>query len=116
MIDVFNRLTDQQLADCQLFEDMILIHYEKFKYFYYIIEDMDLKTVQEIHCQEKDNELIMFINFKNKKDSTSFKNNIVKYISNFTTPYDTIFNMIINEVKNKLNISIEGKNCREEMK
>lgn len=108
MIDVFNRLTDQQLADCELFENMIETHYEKFKYFYYIIEDVCLNTVQKIHCQENVTELKIFIEFKNKKDITSFKNVINNYMSNFTTPYDIIFNMKIQEVKNNLNISIEN--------
>jgi hypothetical protein len=115
MIDVFNRLTDDQLADCQLFENIISTHYEKFKYFYLIIEDICLNTVQKIHCYEKDTKLDIFIEFKNKKDSGDFQNIITDYLSNWVTPYDDLFSMNIQKEAKKLNISIENKNiCREE--
>ena len=107
MIDVFNRLTDQQLADCRLFENLIILHYEKFKFFYSIIEDICLSTVQKIYCQEDETKLSIFINFKTKKDTKSFK----KLFENYTDCVE--FNILIQEEKNNLNISIEDKNCGE---
>ena len=41
-IVVFNRLTDHTIADCSIFEELLENHYQKFVYFYNIIENNDI--------------------------------------------------------------------------
>lgn len=51
LITIFNQLTSSKLADYSLFSDIIEKHYEKFKYLYSLIEDVDLSTVDKIDCE-----------------------------------------------------------------
>lgn len=52
MITLFNRLTSQELADYSLFSHMIDLHYEKFKYLYYVLKDIELSHIDNIVCVE----------------------------------------------------------------
>lgn len=51
-IVVFNRLTDSELADCSMFEELLENHYHKFVFFYTIMSDSDLlQHVDQISCK-----------------------------------------------------------------
>jgi len=116
MISVFNQLTENELADCDLFEDILNLHYEKFKYFYLIIEDICLGDVQKIECTENTKQLIVIIKFDDNKDRDSFRKVMDKYTKNKNSVYySKYFSVKIEKESNKLNISIENKKiCREE--
>lgn len=101
IIDVFNQLTDSQLADCRLFQNIILSHYEKFKYFYSIIENISLNTINSIRCLEEPCLLNIFITFKNKKE-------LNKFIQLFRTSKNKYF--LINTTVNVLNLNISIEN------
>lgn len=111
IIDVFNQLTDSQLADCELFKNLILLHYEKFKFFYSIIECVCLKTIQSITCLEKPQVLKIFIKFNNEKEIKNFvkifndsnKRKLCKY-----------FSLKIEKNGSYLNISIENNGISRE--
>lgn len=112
LIDVFNQLTGEQLADCSLFKNMILLHYEKFKYFYSIIEDVSLKTIRSITCLEEPKILKIFITFKNEKDLKKF---VKIFDTNRKEKYEKYFSLNIENRELELNISIENnKISREE--
>jgi hypothetical protein len=115
MILVFNQFTNQGLADCDLFENILENHYEKFKYFYSIIEDMCLDKVQKIHCEEQESGLEIYILFKNKKDRDEFVTKFNKYQSKCSKSYyDEYFELGMKNDANTLNISIENKNISKE--
>ena len=51
-IVVFNRLTESELADCSMFEELLENHYHKFVFFYTIMSDSDLlQHVDQISCK-----------------------------------------------------------------
>lgn len=52
MITLFNQLTSQELADYTLFSDIVDLHYEKFKYLYYMLKKVDLSKISKILCTE----------------------------------------------------------------
>lgn len=96
MIEVFNRLTSSKLADCSLFRNMLDEHYQKFRYFYSLIKNIDMKSISEISCVSKPqsivitiipsenndiNTIIYAINERKKShpDSKLFVTNIVEY-------------------------------------
>jgi hypothetical protein len=113
MITVFNSLTNKKLKDCNLFENILSYHFEKFRYFYYIIRDIDLKKVNKIDCSETPSCLFIYINFKSKKNKEYFLKIIEKENQDCLsqdTKYSKCFNLSINNVVNDLNISIENKN------
>jgi len=117
IIYVFNQLTRNELADCSLFENIINRHYEKFKYFYYIIDNISLKNILDIKCQEESTKLYIYISFKTKKERDKFFNtfnNEVNSKSSFKYKDYFIFN-VIKGIKN-INITIENNNIlREEL-
>ena len=77
MITLFNQLTSKKLADYNLFSHMIELHYEKFKYLYYILKNLDLNTVSDITCVESDDKISVSI----EPSKNSYTNDII-YIIN----------------------------------
>ena len=57
MITLFNQLTSKELVDYNLFSQIIDSHYEKFKYLYYILKEVDLDTIADITCTADENTL-----------------------------------------------------------
>lgn len=51
LITIFNQLTSSELADYSLFSNILENHYEKFKYLYSLIEDVDLSIIDNIDCE-----------------------------------------------------------------
>lgn len=110
MISVFNRLTESKLADYNLFEKLISLHFEKFRFFYYIIEDISLTKVQKIECSETTSKLLVIIKFKTNIERDKFERSLKKTNSFYSKYFNTEFET----EKNKLNISIENKKIRRE--
>jgi hypothetical protein len=52
IITVFNRLTGVHLADCSLFEDIFGSHYDKFKFFYFIVLNISIEDIDKIICSQ----------------------------------------------------------------
>lgn len=61
MITLFNQLTSKELVDYTLFSRIIDSHYEKFKYLYYIIKNIDLDDIESITCTDDENNLLVTI-------------------------------------------------------
>ena len=61
MITLFNRLTSTGLADYTLIENILEHHYEKFKYFYKMINDINLNKIDSIHAEPIDDAIIVYI-------------------------------------------------------
>jgi len=109
IISVFNQLTRNELADCSLFENIINRHYEKFKYFYFIIDNISLKNIIDIKCQEESTRLNISISFKTKKERDLFFNifnNKINNNCNFKYKDYFIFK-IIKDTKS-INVTIEN--------
>ena len=53
MLSLFNQLTSKELADCDFFNNLITLHYEKFKYLYYILKDVDFENIIDICCNDE---------------------------------------------------------------
>lgn len=109
MIDIFNRLTESELSECELFKDILENHYEKYKYFYWQICDIPFDKVQCIICEPSESCILIKIEFKNNKNRDSFKKTMKNNISSFSSDDDENFSLIITTGSNELNISIEDK-------
>lgn len=104
MITLFNRLTTRELADYTLFSHMLDLHYEKFKYLYYMLKDVDLAQIDNITCEENSERISVDItptsidycsdimsSIDNRKDSYRKSN----YFSISITCYSNDINIII---------------------
>jgi hypothetical protein len=111
MVLIFNQLIDKELTDCDLFKDILDLHYEKFKYFYKIIEDMDLSSVQKINCEELESLLKIIISFKNKSNRDLFFKDFNSLKDSFSKDY---FTLNIDKDTNKINITIINNNIYTE--
>jgi len=89
IITVFNRLTESELVDCILFEKVLDDHYDKFKYFYFILVEMNMVDVDTISCGCDDNILTFEISCANKKDSHKYRDLFQKQFEIFNNPYYT---------------------------
>lgn len=61
LITIFNQLTSSELADYNLFSDIIENHYEKFRYLYSLINNLNLSKVKTINCKTKEYGLKVYI-------------------------------------------------------
>ncbi len=52
VITLFNQLTQDELADYSKFEAILSDHYEKFKYFYYLMGGISLTKIKKVKCTE----------------------------------------------------------------
>ena len=103
-VTIFNQLTSSKLADYSLFSDMIENHYEKFKFLYYLIEDIDLDNIDNIYSKASKKELKTFIIPKSVKCS----NSIIFDINSKKQEYSlsSFFNINLTEEHDKLVVSI----------
>jgi len=117
VITLFNQLTHDELADYSLFEKVLESHYEKFKYFYRLMENISLEGVNKIRCSNSDSPgAIEFrIDFESNKNLREFNkefSNITKTFKGYPAKY---FSVDIKVDKKSLYITIENKNiCSEE--
>jgi len=112
LINVFNRLTDSQLVDCNLFSDILENHYEKFKYFYSLIEDINLNKIEQIYCKANKNALRVII----EPHDITYINDIVFKINSNRDDYifSKHFKLNLVESKNYLLVEISTKNNKKE--
>ena len=87
IISVFNRLTEKRLADCILFETVLDEHYDKFKYFYFIISSIGMVDIDTITCRCEKTILLFTIKYTNKKDTHKYKELFQKHFEAFNHPY-----------------------------
>lgn len=119
VLTLFNQLTHHELADYQIGEKVGFIvtnHYEKFKYFYHLMEDVKINKVDKIRCSDSEDEkaLVIRVDFDNKKHMTNFKaefSDITHTFRGFPAKY---FTVDITIDKKSLYITIENKNISSE--
>ena len=112
LINIFNRLTSSELADYNLFDDILENHYEKFKYLYSLIEDIDLKKIGQIYCKAKKNCLRVIIEPDNVSDINTIIYSINENRNNYT--FSKYFKLDIVESQNNLLLEIGVKNNKKE--
>lgn len=112
LISIFNRLTSTELADYNLFEDIIDNHYEKFKYSYYLIKDINLDTIDKIYCISKKNSINIVIKPLNNNIIDDLITIITKDISGYQ--YSNEFKISIKQSSVDIIIKINAVNNKKE--
>lgn len=104
IITLFNRLTSSELADYTLFSNIVDLHYEKFKYLYYMLKDGDLSRIANISCTEDENTLYVTIEI----DDTDYINPLVYSVNARKSRYNLAddFNVNISWYDHALHIDI----------
>lgn len=112
LINIFNRLTSSELADYNLFSEILENHYEKFKYLYTLIEDINLDKIDKIQCKTNKHNLRVVI----EPDDISYINDIVCEINGNRNKYTFYkhFDLNITESHSCLLIEISIKNNKKE--
>jgi hypothetical protein len=115
MVEVFNQLTHNELADFTLFEELLGSHYEKFRFYYYNTDDIPnsvTKHVKGVSCYCSENAIVIVTEFKTSKNCTEYLSYLEPYLS---FPGNEYFSFTA-EIKSgkKLNISIENKSISGE--
>lgn len=112
MIQIFNQLTSNKLADCSYFEDILDTHFFKFRYFYSLIDDVNIKHIDTIDCEIKSSSIVVCITPSENK----YINNIIRII-NKNKKNDSMtqfFDMNLIESNSKLYIDISLLDLDEE--
>lgn len=116
MITVFNQLTQSELTDYSLFENVLDNHFEKYRFFYEVMEPISLNDVKKICCEcpAHGTELLIIVKFNSKK-------HLDQFIESFRSRLDVTncfladyFLTTLSRDGNSLNISIENKNISKE--
>ena len=112
MITLFNQLTSSELADYTLFTNILENHYEKFRYLYHMINDINLNKVVKIYCKETKSTITVYI----EPHENKYINDIVYIINKKKNTYynSEYFTTNISESKNILIIDISMSNDHEE--
>lgn len=112
LINIFNRLTSSKLADYNLFSDILENHYEKYKYLYSLIDDINLNKIEQIYCKANKNSLRVII----EPHNISYINDIVYKINekrnNYT--FSKHFKLNLVETQNYLLVEISTKYNKKE--
>lgn len=113
MITVFNQLTHSELTDYSLFEEVLDNHYEKYRFFYNIMEPIELDKVKNISCEvpAHETELLITVEFDSQKDLNSFLAIFEARLCDAVCRYFTVY---LEQDGDVLNISIENKNISRE--
>ena len=112
LINIFNRLTSSELADYNLFDDILEHHYEKFRYLYSLIEDIDLNKIGQIYCKAKKNILRVIIEPNDVADMNTIICNINQNRNNYI--FSKYLKLDIIESQSNLLIEIGVKNNKKE--
>lgn len=65
VIEIFNQLTHNELADCKTFENIIVNHYNKFEMIYHYLKDIEMDDILKITCVDSFSGLVICIIYKN---------------------------------------------------
>lgn len=104
LITIFNQLTSSELADYNLFEDIISNHYEKFRYLYSLINKISLRKINKIYCTTSSSAIHVCI----EPHEIKYMDDII-YVINANKhkyTYSDYFNLDIYEKRGVLHISI----------
>lgn len=104
LINIFNRLTSSELADYNIFSEILENHYEKFKYLYSLIENVDLDKVEQIYGKTNKNLLRVIIEPSNISDINKIIYTINENRNNYT--FSNHFTLNVIESQNYLLIEI----------
>ena len=112
LINIFNRLTSSELADYNLFSEILENHYEKYKYLYSLIEEINLDKVDRIYCKTNKHNLRVVI----EPQEITYINDIICEINKNRNKYTFYkhFNLDMVESHNCLLIEIGIKNNKKE--
>lgn len=114
MIEVFSRLTQSELDDYSLFENVLGNHFEKFRYFYWStagIENKITRLITSISCFCSDTTLTVQIEFKTERSRKQY----MEAIGDYRDRRSAYFTMNTGVLNGKtLNISIENKTISRE--
>lgn len=115
IISIFNRLTDNELADYHLFENILDNHYGKFKYFYYIIRELDITKVNRITCKIVSDSELLFSIKSNKRTVKKYLCTYDDFNRSSNTYFNRYFSYNILEVDSGVEVHIRC-NCDDENK
>lgn len=112
MITLFNRLTSKKLVDYTLYDHVIGYHYEKFKYLYYMIGDIDLSHIDNITCEDDEDDLIVYISTTKPK----YLDDVVYTINDRKNSYSKreYFKLNVSELSDVVTLSIGIQNNEKE--
>lgn len=111
MISVVNRLTLNGVADCNLFDDVMENHFEKYRYFYDLLSDVDYSQITSLSCScgEDQQSISIEVDFDKKAHRDKFEKAFNKKIVKSSVFQSTYFAATCADGKKTLNISIENK-------
>ena len=62
LISIFNQLTSQELADCNIFDEMLESHYEKIKYLHCLLKGVHMGSeISDLFCDSYDSSSITIV-------------------------------------------------------
>ena len=104
LITIFNQLTSSELADYNLFEDILSNHYEKFKYLYSLIKKVNLNKIDKIYCKTSSSSIHVFI----EPHDIKYLNDIIYAINTNRNSYmfSDYFTLNVYEANGTLHIEI----------
>lgn len=103
-ITIFNHIASNNLLEVDLFEQLLEYHFEKFRYFYSLLENINLQNIKCINCKEKKKSLKLYIvPLENK-----YINDIIDRINNQRNIYalHDSFNLDVNVCDGQIEIQI----------
>lgn len=105
LITIFNQLTSQELADCNLFNGILHNHYEKVKYLYSLLNGVNMNNIEELYCDSFDYSVLDVIIIP--KD-TKYLDTVIKKINKNRNNYfySECFDISVIEIKNSIKILI----------
>ena len=116
LITIFNQLTSQELADCNLFDGVLENHYEKVKYLHSLLNGVNMSNIENIYC---DSYLYDVLDVVIVPKDIKYNNNIIKKINKNLNNYfySEYFEISVIEIKNiiKILISVVGGTREEEI-
>lgn len=114
MITIFNQLTSTELADYTLFDNLLELHFEKFRYFYSTIKYLDLDNISEITCTDTDDSLTFNIRPKKNKYVNDVENLLISEANKYAYHYAKHFKIDISSTNSMIIFKISHKKIRKE--
>jgi len=116
LITIFNQLTSQELADCNLFDGVLENHYEKVKYLHSLLNGVNMNNIKNIYC---DSFLYDVLDVIIIPKDINYNNTIIKKINKNLNNYfySKYFEISVIEIKDfiKVLISVVGGVEEEEI-
>ena len=116
MVTVINELTNSETPEESKFEHVIDHHFEKFRYFHYLLKCDGFEDVQsmECTCAEDHQSLSVDLLFEKKQQRDNFREAFETRVNESETFQSQYFIVVLTPTKNSLNISIENKKISRE--